>query len=67
MLYYVYRRQNGLTLQQQADIFERSYRPERTAANARSPLLGRANSNFLQETAGLSTKRSERRSLRVFC
>ena len=42
ILYYVYRRRYGygLTSLHKADIFERSWRPERAAASPRSRLLG---------------------------
>ena len=43
MLYYVYRRRYGLTSSQKADIFDRSWRPERAAASPRRPLSGGAN------------------------
>ena len=43
ILYYVYRRRYGLTSLQKADIFERSWHPERAAASSCSPLLGGAN------------------------
>ena len=43
ILYYFYRRRYGLTSLQKADIFERSWRPERAATSPRSPLLGGAN------------------------
>ena len=43
MLYYVYRRRYGLTSSQKADIFERSWRPERAAASPRRPLSGGTN------------------------
>ena len=43
ILYYVYRRRYGLTSLQKADIYERSWRPERAAASPLSPLLGGAN------------------------
>ena len=51
ILYYVYRRGYGLTSLQKADIFERSWRPERAAASPRSPLLGGANWNTQLEAA----------------